>query len=66
MKVTSNNHNSVINRAEVRRRHLQLAADTRHHKFTRVSQQTLDDIEASVEAMIRHNVRSAPSRGQTL
>jgi hypothetical protein len=66
MKVTSNNHKPVINRTEIRRRHLQFAADTRHHKFTRVSKQTLDNIEASVEAMIRENVRIAPSRGQTL
>jgi hypothetical protein len=59
-------HNPVINRAEVRRRHLQFAADTRHHKFTRVSKTTLDNIEAIVESMIRTNVRTAPSRGQTL
>jgi hypothetical protein len=59
-------HKPLINRAEVRRRHLQLAADTRHHKFTRVSKSTLDDIEATVDAMIRRNVRSAPSRGVTL
>lgn len=66
MSNTSCNHKPVINRAEVRRRHLQFAADTRHHKFTRVSKDTLDNIEASVEAMIRENVRLAPSRGQTL
>lgn len=66
MKSNVSNHHPLINRAEVRRRHLLCAADTRHHKFTRVSKQTLDNIEASVESMIRENVRIAPSRGQTL
>lgn len=57
---------SVINRTEVRRRILQFAADTRHHAFTRVSEETLTQIEAQVEAAIRRLVESAPSRGKTL
>ena len=57
---------SVINRAEVKRRLLQFAKDTRAHKFTRVSEATLNDFEAAVEARIRHHVSSLPSKGQTI
>jgi hypothetical protein len=57
---------SVINRTIVKRKLLQLAADTRSHKFTRVSKASLDHIEALVEAWIRDHVHRFPSKGQTL
>lgn len=57
---------SVINRTEVKRRLLLFAKDTRAHKFTRVSKDTLDTLESRVENMIRQHVTAAPSRGQTL
>lgn len=57
---------SVINRTEVRRRILQFAKDTRHHPFKRVSAETLQGIEAMVEARIRDLVGRAPSKGATL
>ena len=57
---------SVLNRTEVKRRLLLFAKDTRAHKFTRVSKDTLDTLESRVENMIRQHVTAAPSRGVTL
>ena len=45
---------------------LQYAKDKKAHKFTRVSQATMDQIEASCRAHCIRLVESAPSRGQTL
>ena len=59
-------HNPLLNKKEARRRLLEYAKATRHHSFTRVSKRTIDNLEACIEAMIRHNVHSAPSKGQTL
>lgn len=57
---------SVINRTEVKRRLLQFAKDTRSHCFTRVSEETLTNIEATVEARIRNHVTALPSKGKTI
>ena len=57
---------SVLNKTEVKRRMLQYAKDKRSHRFTRVSADTLINLEARVESMIRALVDSAPSRGKTL
>jgi hypothetical protein len=59
-------HKPLLNRTEVRRRMLEYAKANRAHQFTRVSKRTIENMEASVEAMIRHNVQSAPSKGMTL
>ena len=45
---------------------LEIAAKTRAHKFTRVSQETLDRVEAGARAVIRSIVIAAPSKGKTL
>lgn len=42
------------------------AKTLRHHKFTRVSQETLDKIEAVVRAHCVAVVKSAPSKGTTI
>ena len=42
------------------------ASKTRHHKFTQVSQTTLDRIEAAVRSTCQNIVNSAPSKGKTL
>jgi len=60
------NHNSVINRTELRRRLLAYAAANRAHPFTRVSQETVEEFEAMLEARIRQHVQAMPSRGKTL
>lgn len=58
---------SVINRALVRRKLLQCATDTRPHLGKkRVSEDTLNQIEAMVEAWIRRTIADAPSKGVTL
>jgi menaquinone-dependent protoporphyrinogen IX oxidase len=44
---------SVINRASVKRYALYVAASSRAHKFTRVSQEFINDVEARVESTIR-------------
>lgn len=57
---------SLLNKAEVRRRILRLARDTKSHRFTRVSSVTMNELEARLEAAIRSHVQAAPSRGKTL
>lgn len=57
---------SVLNKAEVKRRLLQFAKDTRSHKFTRVSAATLDELEGWVETWIRRHVEFLPSKGVTI
>ena len=57
---------SVINKAAAKKFLLQFAEDNKHHKFTRVSEQTLNDFEANAAAWLRRHVASAPSKGQTL
>lgn len=59
----------LINRAEVRRKLIQQAQDTRFYwrQFQpRVSEATLDKIEASVSAHIRSIVEKLPSAGKTI
>lgn len=60
---------SLINRAEVRRKLIQQAQDTRFYwkQFEpRVSEDTLAKIEASVSAHIRSIVERLPSKGKTI
>lgn len=45
---------------------LDYAAKNRHHKFTRVSQETLDRVEAAARSACKTIVTSAPSKGATL
>ena len=42
------------------------ASKTRHHKFTRVSEDTLMKVEAAVRSACQSIVAAAPSKGQTL
>lgn len=55
----------LINKAAVKKFALEIAK-LRYHKFTRVSQQFLDDMDALVRTAIRNRVAGAPSKGQTL
>ncbi len=60
---------SLINRAEVKRKLVQQAQDTRFYwkQFEpRVSSATLDKIEAAVSAHIRSIVEGLPSAGKTI
>lgn len=58
--------NGLINRSKVKRFVLDFASENRAHKFTRVSQETLDKVEAAARAAARAIVTSAPSKGKTL
>jgi hypothetical protein len=60
---------SLLNQAEVRRRLIQCAGDNRFYWRSvkaRVSQATLDKIEAGVEADIRNIAEKLPSKGMTI
>lgn len=56
----------LINRSAVKKMALQLSADTRSGKFTRVGSSFLEKINAKVDAMIRSEVQTHPSVGKTL
>lgn len=58
--------NNVTSPSKVKRYMIEYAAANRAHKFTRVSQETLDKIEAGTRTLIRSHVNSAPSKGKTL
>ena len=50
----------------VRQYLLDYAAKTRHHKFTQVSPDTIDRIEAAARSACKAIVTAAPSKGKTL
>ena len=58
--------NSLISRSKVKRYILDFAVANRSHKFTRVSQEALDKVEAAARSAARAIVTSAPSKGKTL
>ncbi len=56
----------LINRSAVKKAALQLSKDTRAGKFTRVSAEFLERVNAATDAYIRQAVQSHPSVGKTL
>ena len=58
--------NNLINKSQVKKFILEYAAANRAHKFSRVSQETLDKVEAATRAACKAIVTSAPSKGKTL
>jgi hypothetical protein len=52
--------------SKVRRYLLDTAGKQRAHKFTRVSQETLEKIESATRQACLAHIQSAPSKGQTL
>lgn len=58
--------NSITSPTKVKRFILDYALAHRSHKFTRVSQEALDRVEAAARAAARQIVTSAPSKGKTL
>jgi hypothetical protein len=56
----------LINVKHVKQYLMDYASKTRHHKFTQVSQTTLDRVEAAVRTTCQTIVNSAPSKGKTL
>lgn len=55
-----------INKSHVRKFLLEYAAQNRAHKWTRVSQETLDNINERVRFFCIDHVKRAPSVGKTL
>jgi hypothetical protein len=58
--------NNLTNKTKVKKYILEYAANNRAHKFTRVSQETLDRVEAAARAACKAIATSAPSKGKTL
>jgi hypothetical protein len=58
--------NKLTSQTKVKRYLLDYALAHRSHKFTRVSQETLDRVEAAARAVAKQIVTSAPSKGKTL
>ena len=56
----------LINRDQVRAFLLDLAKRNRHHKWTRVSEDTLLTLNEKVRAWCVHYVGTIPSKGKTL
>jgi len=55
-----------INRADTKKRLLQMSKDFRGGKFTQVSKEALDELEGKHEANMRALVRRHPSMGKTI
>jgi hypothetical protein len=58
--------NSLIVTGKVRQYLLDTASKTRHHKFTRVSKDTIMKVEAAARSAAKAIVAAAPSKGETL
>lgn len=63
---TTRTNSSLLCRSKVRTYLLDHAKKTRHHKFTRVSAETLDKLEAVIREACRRHVGGHPSSGTTL
>lgn len=57
---------TLTNKSKVKKYILEFAANNRAHKFSRVSQEALDRVEAATMAACKAIVTSAPSKGKTL
>jgi len=58
--------NTLINKSKVKKFILEFAEANRAHKFSRVSQEAIDRVEAAARAACKAVVTSAPSKGKTL
>jgi hypothetical protein len=57
---------TLINKSKVKKYILEFAEANRAHKFTRVSQEAIDRVEAAARCAAKAIVTSAPSKGKTL
>jgi hypothetical protein len=58
--------NNLTKPSQVKKFILEFAAANRAHKYTRVSQETLDRVEAAARSACKAIVTQAPSKGKTL
>lgn len=63
---TTRTNSSLLCRSKVKAYLLDHAKKSRHHKFTRVSADTLDKLEAVIRQACRTHVDKMPSKGTTL
>jgi hypothetical protein len=63
---TTRNSSSLLCRSKVRTYLLDYAKKHRHHRFTRVSADTYDKLEAVIREACRRHVGGHPSSGTTL
>jgi hypothetical protein len=59
-------NNALINKSKVKKYILEFAEANRAHKFSRVSQETIDRVEAAARSACKAIVTQAPSKGKTL
>ena len=58
--------NNLTKPSQVKKFILEFAANNRAHKFSRVSQETIDRVEAAARSACKAIVTQAPSKGKTL
>lgn len=56
----------ILNQARVKRLALDIARRQRTHKFTRVSQEFIQRIDASLKVLIVREINALPSKGRTI
>lgn len=58
--------NNLINSARVKQYALEYAAQYKHHEFTQVSKEFLENTEYFLKSWIHARVNAQPSKGKTL
>jgi len=58
-------HDLLVNRSRLRRFVLDVASQ-RRHRFTRVSEQFIEQVDAHLRTWVREYVQSLPSKGKTI
>jgi hypothetical protein len=56
----------LINKAQTKRFLIEYAKHNRHHEFTQVSAETLQQAEFALQRWLQNHVMAAPSKGKTL
>jgi hypothetical protein len=57
---------SILNRKHSKIRFKAIAETARAHKFSIISNEYLDDLEARIEMMVREDIKRLPSKGKTV
>ena len=58
--------NNLINSAQVKRYALEYAAKNKHHQFSRVSAEFLENTEYFLKSWIHARINGQPSKGKTI
>lgn len=56
----------LINKAQTKRYLIEYAKTHRHHEFTQVSAETLEQAEFALQRWLQQRVLNTPSKGKTL